>query len=144
MTRARMLAIGLVASLALNVFVIAYGATLLVRQPPIFDLDAAPVERGLRIADMLPEEAGGRLRAQIRGLGPQLIQRMRAYRQSLLEAAAIVRAETVDRTALKAVLDEARAQRAGVGDLLTEAFVETAAELPIETRRKLLETFRLR
>jgi uncharacterized membrane protein len=114
------------------------------RQPPIQQLDATPVELGYRIADMLPDDAAERLRGELRGLGPQIVQQLRLYRRTLAGAGDLLKAETVDRAALKSVIDEARAYRAKVGDLLTDVFVETAAELPIETRKKLLSRFRLR
>lgn len=144
MTRTRILAIGLVVSLALNVFAVAYGVTLFMRQPPIQQLDATPVELGYRIADMLPDDAAERLRGELRGLGPQIVEQLRLYRRTLAGAGDLLKAETVDRAALKSVIDEARAYRAKVGDLLTDVFVETAAELPIETRQRLLSRFRLR
>ena len=50
-------------------------------------------------------------------------------------------AEAVDIEALSQTITAARVERAAIGDQLTQVFAETAAILPLETRRRLVERF---
>lgn len=144
MTRNRLLAVGLFVSLLLNVFLVAYGATLLARQPqPLQALGATPVELGNRIAELLPPDQGTRLRGKLGDIGPAMLGNVRAYRQALQAAAELLKADVVDQQALKLAVRAARDARAEIGNLLTDTFVETAAELSPDERRKLIRRFRL-
>jgi uncharacterized membrane protein len=142
--RTRLLAIGLAVSLALNAFLVGYAVTVLTRTAPMRIIEPTPVELGLRIADILPEDAGNRLRGELRSLAPMIARHLRDYRQALGTGASIMGADEVDREALRQVVIEARDARGAIGDLLTDVLVETAAELPLEVRRELVSRFNLR
>lgn len=134
----RFVVVGLTLSLALNAFLLGYGLTLLNQRPPQRLLEPTPMELGQRIADLLPTEAGDRIRAAVRDAGPQIARHLVAYRRSLAQGAELLGQETVDRAALQQVVIAARDARSAIGDVLTGVLVETAAELPLEARRELI------
>ncbi|WP_395815531.1 periplasmic heavy metal sensor [Devosia sp.] len=144
MNRNSLLTVGIFVSLLLNVFLVAYVGTMLARAPQMAMVaDATPVDVGNRIADNLPSEAGTRLRGKLRDVGPEILRQVREYRRTLASAAELLRAEEVDKPALKQLVTQARDARAEIGNMLTDSFVETAASLPPEERRKLIRRFRL-
>lgn len=144
MNRNRLLTVGIFVSLLLNVFLVAYVGTMLARPPePIPVLAATPVEIGNSIADSISGEAGTRLRSKLGDVGPQLLRNFREYRRALAAASELLKAETVDTQALRQAVRQARDARAEIGSMLTDSFVETAATLSPEERRKLMRRFRL-
>jgi len=140
MQRRGVLATLLLLSLAANVFVLAYWAASTTRAR-MGVLQPAPVAMAYRIAERLPEPASSSLRARLSALEPELDRERSLYEEALARGAAAMARDTVDRAALAAAIEEARQHRGRIGDLLTEAFVETVAELPAGTRRLLVERF---
>lgn len=139
----RLVVAGLTLSLALNAFLLGYGVTLLNQTPPPRLLEPTPMELGQRIADLLPTEAGDRMRAAVLNAAPMIARHLVAYRQALAQGAELLGAETVDRAALQQVVVAARDARSAIGDVLTEVLVETAAQLPLDARRELIKRARL-
>mgnify|MGYP003641590124 CR=1 FL=1 len=142
MSRIRILTLVLMLSLVGNAFAIGLGLTLSSRQPAVIRLiEPVPAELAERVAGMLPAPAAEALRARLAALDGTIAAHRARYRQALVETAAVLAAEAVDIEALSQTITAARVERAAIGDQLTQVFAETAAILPLETRRRLVERF---
>jgi uncharacterized membrane protein len=133
--------VALLISLAANIFAATYAFTAWNQDPAPRLLDPAPLSTGYRIADALPAPAGLELRNRLETITPSIDEKLTGYRVALAKAAALLTQPTVDAKALGALIGEARAQRNGIGDLLTEAFVATVSRLPVEDRERLIARF---
>ncbi len=140
MQRRGVLATLLLVSLAANAFAAAYWAAAEVRNR-MGAIYPVPVTMAYRIADRLPQPASSNLRTRLDSLEPQFDRELSFYDAALARGAAEMARETVDQAALTAAISEARKHRGRIGDLLTEAFVATVADLPPQTRRRLVEQF---
>ncbi|WP_171015733.1 periplasmic heavy metal sensor [Devosia sp. FKR38] len=142
MSRIRILAIVLMLSLVGNAFAIGLGLTLSSRTPAVIRLiEPVPAELAERVAAMLPAPAADELRARLTAMEGVIADHRARYRQVLVDVALVLGTETVDVDALTETITAARKERAAIGDQLTQAFAQTAATLPLETRRRLVERF---
>lgn len=131
----------LFASLALNVFGIAYATTLWMRPASLALLNPNPIALGQRVADMLPEPARANLLTRLKAINPVMVSRLLDYSDVLVETATLLENDVVDQAALAAAIARARAARGEIGDQLTDAFVATVAELPPDLRRQLVRRY---
>ena len=143
MNRRTILPVLLVVSVCFNVFALAYGVTLTKRLPQRL-VDPQPTDLGYRVAEVLPEPSGSKLRAELDAMRPEISDLLDGYRAAITRGAAVLDEETVDRDALAAAITEARDYRARIGDRLSEAFINATADLPVESRRELVRRFRER
>ncbi|MCR5858179.1 periplasmic heavy metal sensor [Mesorhizobium sp. J428] len=136
----RALAVLLLLSVAVNVFVVTYWAASATRSRMGL-IQPVPMAMAYRIAEHLPEPASTNLRARLDALKSMADHQMSLYSDALARSAAILEQKELDQAALRAAIDEARQHRSQIGDALTDAFVSTVAELPAETRKRLVQRF---
>lgn len=136
----RALAVLLVLSVAVNVFVVTYWAASATRSRMGL-MQPVSMAMAYRIAEHLPEPASTNLKARLDALKSMADHQMSLYSDALARSAAILEQKELDQAALRAAIDEARQHRSRIGDALTDAFVSTVAELPAETRKRLVQRF---
>lgn len=137
-----LLIIALLLSVALNAALVGYGYALYRIRPLALLSDPIPPQMLDALTARLPGEAGEMLRSRLEASRPLLEAERSGYRAALERAASLIAAETVDTSAVKAAIVEARGHRGQMGDVYVDAFVDMLAALPQTQRRALVERFR--
>lgn len=141
--RARKLQVALLASLCLNVVLGSYVATQwLAPRPLIATAAGAPMRLVDAIADRLPDEDATRLRRIYDVRRPAVAAAQADYEQALRRAILKLADPRLDAASFRAAVMEARDKRVAIGDIVIEAVVEAAVEIPPETRAALVGRLR--
>ncbi|MFD2184520.1 periplasmic heavy metal sensor [Rhodoplanes azumiensis] len=141
--RARKLQVALLASLCLNVGLGSYVATQwLAPRPLIATAAGAPMRLIDSIADRLPEEDATRLRRIYDLRKPAVVAAQADYEQALRRAILKLADPRLDAASFRAAVMEARDKRVAIGDIVIDAVVEAAVEIPPQTRADLVGRLR--
>ena len=141
----RTLTIALVASLTLNVFVIAAVGGAAVMRHRVIEERGRPGKMGnplMRVAERLPAEVRGRYIARLRQEGAAVRPRMKAARAARAEAAKALAADPYDPVAVTAALDRARSEEAATRATLENAVVDFARDLKPAERAVIAQALR--
>ena len=127
----------LLASLCLNAVLVGYVATVWVKAERPFEALAGPriIER---VASRLPVADAEILRQAYRSRQGEFASARADYVQALVKPIRLLREEHLDIDALRQAMSESREKRQKVGGLVTETFVDAAAKMSVEGRRKLV------
>lgn len=147
MTRSRVIAIALFASLALNLFL---GGVMVGRwlapQPPAAAFEAGGfgglIANMRAAAAMLPAEQQAALREAMGHHRTEIRQELIALRDARQAALATLAGEPFDRGATEAAFVELQMRSQAVQTAIHEAMLDAAERLPVEARRHLVESGR--
>jgi uncharacterized membrane protein len=127
-------AIALVASLVLNGFLAGMLATDWLRPRRGFTGERLATFELRRLDERLPKDAIDRIAAELRPLGPELDERIRALRAMREEILRLAAAPTPDRAAIDARLAELRAAASEMQQTVQRATYDALLKLPPEVR----------
>jgi uncharacterized membrane protein len=132
------------ASLALNLFFIAAGGTLLARHYLATPTGPAPLDRSVaarmeRIAATLPTADADILRAEYRAKATNVDGARATYRNAQDEVRRILRTEPFQAGAMRAAMSEQRAARQVFDQSLQDVVASAAARMSAAGRTKLAE-----
>ena len=129
----RRLVVGLVVSLALNVFAMGFiAARLSLRQTP-----AAPATPGFGAREFLHAEEGPAMRRLLKPYATKLRPQRRAMRAARSAVADAVVTEPLDETKLRQALDTLREQTAKSQKLMHESLLGVVGDLSPQERKKI-------
>lgn len=134
----------LLASLALNLFLIGAGGALFIRsssavQPTETTIDRSISGRIARIAATLPAEDGAKLRAAYQASRTELDGTNNAYRRAQNEVRVALRAEPFDVGALRAAMTSMQRAREDYDRRLQDFFARFASDISPAGRQKLAD-----
>ena len=132
------------ASLALNLFFIAAGGTLVARHYLATPASTAPLDRSVaarmeRLAATLPAADADILRAEYRAKATNVDGARQTYRNAQDEVRRILRAEPFQGEAMRAAMSEQRSARQVFDQLLQDVVASAAARMSAAGRDKLSE-----
>lgn len=137
--------VALLVSLCLNVVLGSYvAAQWLAPRPLIATAAGAPMRLIDNIADRLPADDAARLRRIYDSRRPSVVEAQKAYEQALRRAILMLAEPQLEVAAFRAAVMEARDRRVAIGDIVIDAVVEAAADIPPETRAALVGRLRQR
>lgn len=139
--RGRSLLVTLIASLALNLFLLGAGAAAFLLRPAADAAQSAPAGL-LAAADRLQPDDREAFRLMLRREGKAIAPDLREARAARREAAAALSAETPDQVGALAALTRARAAELRARGRLESVVVQFAAPLPAPDRKALAATLR--
>ncbi|MFL9827584.1 periplasmic heavy metal sensor [Rhodoplanes sp. SY1] len=143
--RIRGLHVALLASLCLNVTLGSYvAAQWLAPRPIIGAAPGAPARLVEAIADRLPDDDAARLRRLYDAKKPAVAEAQAAYEQALRNAILKLADPQLDVAAFRAAVTEARDKRVAIGDIVIDAVVEAAVQIPPQAREALVGRVRRR
>jgi uncharacterized membrane protein len=136
--------LGLLASICLNIALVAYIAVnLQANEPELPALrNAQQLIRALE--DRLPARDAEVLREVYRTRQPDVLAARAAYQQARMHAIVVAARRDLDREEFRAAINDVRDKRIRLGDLVTDIVQDTVERISPETRQKLVERFRLR
>jgi uncharacterized membrane protein len=139
--RRRWLLGGLIASLALNAFVIGAVATDLLRIPGLTGRgDSPPLNFELRwLRGRLPDEGMARVEAAVAAARPEAERRFERLKELRRSLAVLAAAPTPDRTAIDARLADIRTEVDGMLTEIQRSSVDALLALPPEMRAQLAD-----
>lgn len=126
----------LLASLCLNVAFAGYLARPWLQ--PSWQPGAMPGRMTERIAARLPKEDADILWQIYRAREPEIRALQADYMVALLKTMRVVGQTELDKPALRAAIDDARAKRIKIGETVTEVFTETLDRISAKGRRQLV------
>jgi uncharacterized membrane protein len=132
------------ASLALNLFFIAAGGTLMARHYLATPASPAPLDRSVaarmeRLAATLPAADADVLRAEYRAKATNVDGARATYRSAQDEVRRILRAEPFQPEAMRAAMSEQRAARQVFDQVVQDVVASAATRMSADGRTKLAE-----
>jgi uncharacterized membrane protein len=128
----------LIASLSINIFMIAFLATQFLGGRGPMLATAAPPALIAHVAQRLPAADAEALWQAYRAREPEVAAAQTEYRKALLAAAALLQVQRIDEPRFRQAVMEARDKRVTVGDRVIDVFLDALPRMSPEGRQGLL------